>query len=142
MHFKNKTSLRSLKYGQKARVIKPEALKVRVQFDAAYACGLHAVKLGLPLGVAGVYCAEGNNTVRVRPLQADGVIIGRNNLCRGCGRAQDHAHVDTGPALTFQQIGYGAVARTDNIVVSVQVFHRLVCNLWVKGVGVDVDAHG
>ena len=75
-------------------------------------------------------------------MQADGVVVGRNDLRWRCGRAQDHAHVYAGPVLAFQQVGDGPIARTGNTVVPVEMFHGLVRYFGVKGVGMDVDTHG
>ena len=116
-------------------------VKERKQFGKAIA-DFQAIQFRFPQFIAGVHRAESDNLVGVGPLQADGVAVCRNDLRGRRGCAQHHAPVNSGLALALQQIIYGAIASAGNIIMSVKVFHGLVRNLGMKGVGVDVDVHG
>ena len=104
MDFKNKILLSRFKDGPQARGVQAKALKVRVQLDPPDVGGLEAVQLFLPLGVAGVQGAEGNDPVGMRTLQGYGLIVGRVDLGRGRGRAEHHAFVNSAGAMSGQQV--------------------------------------
>lgn len=64
-------------------------------------------------------------------MQADGVTVCRDCYCTERRQhAQHHAPVNSGLALAFQQIIYGAIASAGNIIMSVKVFHGLIAQSW------------
>ena len=95
-----------------------------------------------PVLAVGVNGPKGDKRVRVTGLHVAGKGVGRDDLGRGGGRAQDYGPVKAGARKAlFEVFGQARAHRLDAVVV-IQLRQHFVGDLGMKGVGVNVDVHG
>ena len=111
-----------------------------MELDAAQAARLHAFQLVFPVHIGRVQGPEADDFLML-PLQLHGVVVGRDDLCGGRGRAEDDASVDAGGLFTLQEVFDGAVTAAVQVIDRVEMVHGLVGNLGMESVGVDVEKH-
>ena len=140
MDLEDEVVLGALEDGQQAPVIEREALEIGMELDAAQAARLHALQFVFPVHIGRMQGAEADDFL-VFPLQLHGVIVGRDDLRGGRGRAEDDASVDAGGLFTLQKVFDGAVTTAVEMVDRVEVLHGLVGDLGMEGVGMDVEKH-
>ena len=111
-----------------------------MELDAAQAARLHALQLVFPVHIGRMQGAEADDLFML-PLQLHGIIVGRDDLCGGRGRAQDDASVDAGGLLTLQEVLDGSVTAAVQVIDRIEMVYGLVGDLGMEGVGMDVKKH-